>query len=227
MGPAQRVRDDRGRELTSLSLPESPPCFQAGLAGWPRCRAPRSGCRRGEAASQIWERTRDRKMRRPGAWACAQPRRTRIPAIWLRCRSSSSMITPAPKASAMIPAVSSRGGRTVTTEHKQPSTCTGARRLLSSATPLPCVSSIASVQRWECGALRTLRGVHLEPADVLGRVSGNCPDATLLCAPLVQPPGVSATKKMTRKMKHVSKQRETTWFDSRPTSSSVLRVQGG
>ena len=45
-----------------------PPCFQAGLAGWPRCRAPRSGCRRGEAASQIWERTRDRKMRRPGAW---------------------------------------------------------------------------------------------------------------------------------------------------------------
>lgn len=36
----------------------------------------------------------------------------------------------------------------------------------------------------------------------------------LLCAPLVQPPGVSAKKKMTRKMKHVSKQRETTWFDA-------------
>ena len=46
------------------------------------------------------------------------------------------------------------------------------------ATPLPCVSSIAFVQRWECGALRTWCGVHLEPADVPGRVSGNCPDKT-------------------------------------------------
>jgi len=36
----------------------------------------------------------------------------------------------------------------------------------------------------------------------------------LLCASLVQPPGVSAKKKMTRKIKHVSKQREATWFDA-------------
>ena len=227
-GTAQRVRDDRGRELTSSSLPGSPPCFQAGRAGWPRCRAPRSGCRRGEAASQIWERTRDRKMRRPGAWACAQPRRTRIPAIWLRCRSSSSMITPAPKASAMIPAVSSRGGRTVTTEHKQPSTCTGARRLLSSATPLLCVSSIAFVQRWECGALRTWRGVHLEPADVLGRVSGNCPDTTPpLCLVGAAARCVGEEEDDEEDKARVKAARDNVVRLQAPTSSSVLRVQGG
>ena len=152
------------------------------------------------------------KCAAPGLGACAQQRRTRIPAILLRSRSSSS-----------------RGwDGAVTTEHKQPSTCTGARRLLSSATPLLCVSSIAFVQRWECGALRTWRGVHLEPADVLGRVSGNCPDTT----PPLCPVGAAARcvgedEDDEEDEARVKAARDNVVRRRAPTSSSFLRVQGG
>ena len=150
-------------------------------------------------------------MRRPGAWGM---------------RAAAADEDSRDLAEVSVVEIEGEGGGT--TEHKQPSTCTGARRLLSSATPLPCVSSIAFVQRSECGALRTWCGVHLEPADVLGRVSGNCPDTT----PPLCPVGAAARcvgeeEDSEEDEARVKAARDNVVRRRAPTSSSFLRVQGG